>query len=341
MPFLAGIDVLQPGDTPSDRFTNFFVEMFFQGKFFLLFSFVFGWGFAVQMASAERRRTAFTPVFLRRLFGLLAIGVAHALLVFTGDILVLYACLGLVLLALRRCSMRQLMSIAAALVVVTAISLGFLAVIVFDSAVFDVAASSYLGTFPDTVEQRVTEWPYALGFILLFNGPAALGAFCVGLAAAKSGFFERGAPSYLAVKRRTPLLLAGAIVFNGGYALAIDGQLGDGVVSLLFFCGLAIGGPCLATLYLLTTVELVRRGLLAGFAPAGRMSLTAYIAEGVLAGLLFNGYGLAYYAQLDPLKCLGIAVGIYAIVHVLCSLWLKWRRQGPLEWVLRIVTKGI
>ena len=108
------------------------------------------------------------------------------------------------------------------------------------------------------------------------------------------------------------------------------GALGDGAPALLAFSSLAIG-------YLIGVVELVRRrGAARSLTAAGRMSLTAYVAEGMLAGVLFNGYGLGLYGEVGDLARLTLA--IYAAVHGLCLLWSRTLGQGPLERLLRAAT---
>ena len=340
VPFLAGVDMFLPPATVDDRIATSLVELLFQGKFFILFSFLFGWGFAIQLAAAERTKRDFRRAHLRRLAGLLAIGVAHALLVFIGDILVLYAILGLALLPMRSSSPRRLMQVAACLIGLSIVSLACLGIILSEPLPNTDDVSGYMGTFSDTVRQRMAEWPYAFGFMLLFNGSSALAAFCAGLAAAKTGFFELGAWSYTALKGNWIAILLAGLVLNTCYMLALDGVLGDGLLALFGFAGLAIGGPCLSSIYLIAVVELVRRGWINGVVAPGRMSLTAYVGEGVLAGLIFNGYGLGYFGEVGPLDCLVIALGIYIAIHLFSVAWLSWQRHGPLEVILRYVTKG-
>lgn len=340
VPFLAGVDTFSPAEALGDRVAGRIVELLFQGKFFILFSFLFGWGFAIQLASAEKKLRNIHRMYLRRLAGLFVFGVAHALLVFTGDILVLYSILGIVLLSLRTATPRRLLQIAVLLIGVAFFSLCFLGIVLSELAEVSYDPSGYLGTFADAARQRLVEWPYAFGFVFLFNGASAFAAFCAGLAAAKVGFFQRGASSYTALKRSWLPMLSLGLVLNAGYMLSVEGVLGEGLFALFAFAGLAVGGPCLACLYLVGVVELVRGGGLTSAIAPGRMSLTAYIAEGVLAGLIFNGYGLGYYGRAGALACLLTAVGIYTAVHLLSVAWLKWQNHGPLEAGLRLVTHG-
>lgn len=93
-----GIDVRWQG---IDYWADAFVYVFVQGKFFTLFSLLFGAGFAVMAQRAEAAGRDFTLFYLRRSAGLLLIGLCHALLVWSGDILVMYALVSLPLLACR------------------------------------------------------------------------------------------------------------------------------------------------------------------------------------------------------------------------------------------------
>lgn len=338
VPFLAGLDILTPATATGDELANLLIALLFQGKFFVLFSFLFGWGFAIQIAAAQRANRDFKKSYLWRLFGLFLIGILHALFVFIGDILVLYSVLGLVLLPLRELSPGRLLQTAAALLMVAFVALAVLGIILSEPFLPIEVETGYLGAFGDAIVQRWYEWPYGFGFVLLFNGPLAMASFCAGLAAAKTNFFDDGADSYAALKKNGLLLLIVGLLLNSLYALAATDRLGDGIPALLAFSGLAVGGPCLASAYLIAIVELSRRGVLTGSRAAGRMSLTAYIAEGVLAGLIFNGYGLSYYGQIGPLGCVGIAIAIYGVVHISSSAWLRWRNRGPLESLLRWIT---
>ncbi len=87
---------------PVDNAVRWLVSFLFETKFYLLFSFLFGYSFTLQMNSAQQRGTAFVPRMLRRLVGLWLIGAMHAVFLYQGDILCTYALLGLVLLLLRR-----------------------------------------------------------------------------------------------------------------------------------------------------------------------------------------------------------------------------------------------
>src|SRR5687767_11665100 len=86
----------------ADRITHFLVHFFIEGKFYSIFSFLFGFGFALQIARAEERGDQKASLFKRRLFWLLVIGLLHAYLLWAGDILSIYALMGFVLILFRR-----------------------------------------------------------------------------------------------------------------------------------------------------------------------------------------------------------------------------------------------
>ena len=79
---------------------EFFESALIQGKFYSIFSFLFGLGFSIQMMRAAERGGEFGAFFRRRLAALLLIGVVHAF-IWLGDILTLYALCGFVLLPFR------------------------------------------------------------------------------------------------------------------------------------------------------------------------------------------------------------------------------------------------
>jgi len=96
---LTGID---PALTGADRWADALIYFFVQGKFYPLFSLLFGMGFAVMMQRAADAGRPFVRLYLRRVLALLAIGLAHALLVWSGDILTTYALVALLLLLFFR-----------------------------------------------------------------------------------------------------------------------------------------------------------------------------------------------------------------------------------------------
>ncbi|MFN4101545.1 MAG: DUF418 domain-containing protein, partial [Pararhodobacter sp.] len=252
--------LLSPAPTLPGQLVTAALEMFVSGKFFVLFSFLFGWGMGVQIASAARRDVAARGPFLRRLAGLGAIGIAHALLVFHGDILVLYAVLGLVLWALRDASPRRLFQIALAGVAASIpayFALGYGLSTGLAALPPEPVGAGYSGGFWEATAQRTRDWPPALGFVLLFNGPLALSAFCAGLAAHKAGLFDPGNPHWGRLGRAVPWLVSVGLATNLAHTLAF-GAILDGtpapLLASLGFAALGLGAPTLGLVYLWAVV---------------------------------------------------------------------------------------
>ncbi|MFN6976758.1 MAG: DUF418 domain-containing protein [Gemmobacter sp.] len=338
--------LLSPAPTLAGQLTTAALEMFVSGKFFVLFSFLFGWGMGAQIASASRQGVAARGPFLRRLAGLGAIGAAHALLVFHGDILVLYAVLGLVLWALREARPGRLFRFALAGVAVSVpayFALGYGLATGLAALPPEPVGAGYSGGFWDAAAQRARDWPPALAFVLLFNGPLALAAFCAGLAAHKTGLLDPDSPHWPVLRGAVPGLAAVGLVANLAHTLAFGAILGGTEAPLaasLGFAALGLGAPALGLVYLVAVVEAARRwGVPGWMTAAGSMSATLYVGQGLLGGLIFNGYGLGLYDSLPrPLIALSACVAT-ALLFAGAALWSRAFGQGPLERLLRIVTR--
>ena len=88
MQWFSGYGMMPPGlaaQIPlADQITRFLVHFFVEGKFYSIFSFLFGFGFALQISRAEERGDTRASVFKRRLTWLLVIGLLHAFLLWAG-----------------------------------------------------------------------------------------------------------------------------------------------------------------------------------------------------------------------------------------------------------------
>jgi uncharacterized protein len=322
----------------------FVVEAFFQGKFFLLFSLIFGWGLHIQDLAATKAGVGFGARYARRLVGLALIGLAHALLVFTGDILVLYALLGVVIWPLRKLSPRSLMRFACSMVPLAATAMLLLAWSL-DGPLPAVAPGQGLGgSFAEATATRMKDWPETFLFVVLFNGPLALAAFATGIAAAKVDFFTLGNAHFESVSRKWRLLAALGLPLNVFYAASMSGLLPDspGLTSVLGLVGLSVGAPLLSAVYLIGIIRFARRLQPSPtWLAAGRNSLTGYVLEGVIAGLVFGGHGLGLFGSLGQAMLVGVSVAIAGVAMMFEALWAKISPRGPLETVLRYITRGL
>ncbi|WP_406142943.1 DUF418 domain-containing protein [Streptomyces anulatus] len=337
---------------PLSEGVRWLVAVLFETKFFLLFSFLFGYSFTLQIDSAERRGAPFTPRFLRRLTGLFVLGGIHAVVLFPGDILTLYAVLGLILLALRHIPARTAIRIAVALPAVTAVGYVLLALTVAHAGGGGTIPSSEASAAAEATEAlrggpasvigaHLRQLPDVAVLLVFFQAPSALAAFLVGLAAGR-----RGA---LADTDRHPRLLrrlqwAGFTAGLLGAVVYADASLNHPESAYqLFALGLdVITAPLLAAAYAATVLRLVHgrcgRTVVTALAPAGRMSLTNYLGQSLVCALLFTGFGAALIGRVPPIGVAVIALTLFAAQTVASRWWLTRHGYGPLEWLLRAWT---
>lgn len=316
------------------------------GKFFLIFSFLFGFGFATSIAADARAGRASGPRFARRLMGLLAFGMLHAVFFFVGDILMLYAALGVLLWFARDLGPRTLigLSIAAYTVASFAQAAALTATPIDQGETLIRANGAYLGGFWDAVRFRLDEdvW-IGQPFILVFNGPAALSMFLAGLGLAKSGRFP-GRPGQRANSVLGWTFLAVGLVasvlsfvwFPVTYQAPPEGAPVDVFLAAMIR---SLAAPVLAAGYGLLIMRAAdgapTHRLIRLLAAAGQMTLTGYLLHSVLLSFVFGGWGLALYGQVSPLACLVIGIVTYTALVLLFVLWRRWFRYGPDEWALR------
>lgn len=326
----------------ADLLAVWFTHAFATGKFFLIFSFLFGFGFASMLARAEAEGRSARGRFLRRLLGLFVFGALHAVFLFFGDILMLYALLGLPLWLCRGWPPRRLLAIAGAVMAVAILCQTVALLAAVDPArpaPPPPVGAGYLGGFLDGAAQRVAELPETLAFGLLFNGPAALAMFLAGLALSRMGAVP---PDPAALRRPARIALAiGGIGSGSLMALALAaGPDGPGEaaawVGFAAFCALA---PVLSFGMAVTVLDLAQRHaeshVVRLLASAGSATLSGYILHSVLLGSVFNGWGLGLYGSLGPAACLGLGVLVFLAVATAIGLWKRRFLYGPEEWLLR------
>lgn len=315
-----------------------------------LFSFVFGYSFALQADAARRSGAPFATHHLRRAAGLFALGLAHAVLLFPGDILMTYAVLALVLYGLRGLSPRAALRLAVCLVAVLAALLlgyGLLTVALTDPVTPAEYApeaarltAAYGGGAASVIGAHLRELPSALGANLMY-APDMLAAFLAGLAAAGTRLLERRGQDPVWLRRTLlrwlPAGLAGGVVTACCANGPLDSRwfLVGHAVSLLTAPALTASYAC--GLLLLTGARPAAARVLAA---SGRMALTHYLTQSLVLAWVFTGYGLGLHDRVGTAAVLAGCVLLYA-VQLACGYRLMNRtRYGPAEVVLRTVTLG-
>jgi uncharacterized protein len=329
------------------------------GKFYTLFSLLFGIGFALQLSRLEGRGAAATQIYLRRTFILLGFGLIHLFIFWEGDILTPYALLGFVLLAIRKCSDRALLITAGLSMLIPPLgyalfwafgidqSLGLygIAGAICPSFFSDPVAEIRLATISEQLTCSLGGGIARFGYLFdTWRWPKLFAIMLLGLWAGRQ--LMRGT-----LLKNTRLLMATLVV--GGLSGAIAGPI------LANLNGIGFGRPhTLQGLYAVVayTFAVIPLGLAyaAGFillwriacpvlnilAAPGRMALTNYLTQTVIGLIVFLGIGFDQAGQWS-IQSLYLFIGAIYLGQILfSSLWLSRFQYGPLEWVWRTLTYG-
>lgn len=349
MPFLAltngGLGEA-PIDSPVDGIVAFLIVALAQGKFYLLFAFLFGYSLTLILrnnTSEGLRR------YRRRLVGLAVLGILHAIFFFIGDILLSYAILGVVLLWFTAKSTRTALITSAIAYGIGLVILGLIVLSAVDGArsgggfVNDPSTldDALAGTFLESAAARINALPSALIFLGVVNWMPALAMFLLGLAAGRAGILARPHEyrrlwKWLIVIAVTVGLPAGIV--SAWLAIVVDDPTGfAAVLSLAIGFGFA---PALTGGYVAAVALATHTRLMALTAPAGRMSLTGYLGESILLCAIFSGWGLGLFGQLSIAQATLVALLVWLILDLFASLWLRRFAYGPFEWMLRRWSTG-
>lgn len=333
------------GEWDTQVFT--FLDLFVQASFYPLFSMLFGYGLAMQFVKAQKSGRRFAPLAVKRLAFLLLIGIVHAFLIWYGDILITYAVSGILLIGMLRLPPAWLLGFAALLYAVPQF---FMTVLMFIAVSVDPnfytgmqevqnSLSAYpTGSFAEIFRQRFDDWMYVNNpstyFLLVI---IILPHMMLGAAAAKWRMVERagqlkGVWTGLAMAGLGLGLLLKSLpyIFEKNFAYMHIQDL--------------LGGPLVAIGYAATIVLLSRsssfRKLFHPLANAGRMSMTIYIMQSLIATLIFYSYGFGLYGQVDLTVGTIVALGIFAVQLIFAELWLSKFSQGPIEFLWKKATYG-
>lgn len=369
-PLMNSMTGVDPALTGADRSVDTAIYLLVQGKFYPLFSLLFGMGFAVMLQRAEAAARPFFGVYLRRILALLGLGLVHGILIWSGDILLTYALMGfLLLLFFRRTPTSRLPKWGIALMLLPvglSLLLGLMGTAMqgvppearasYDQAMSQQAAAMTAqidaqrqaysaGSFADATAQRAADVGSMLGFVLIY-GSFVLGLFLVGAWFVRSGAIARPAdhPRLYARLRwiATPVGLA-MVLLSWWMVPAMDFarlDLTQAVAQVLQM----LGGAVMALGYLAWVLRGLEggpfAGLLAWLAPAGRMALSNYLAQSLVMTTIFFGYGLGYFEQMPRAWQPVLVIGFFVVQVLWSHAWLSAFRMGPVEWLWRAATYG-
>jgi len=344
----------------ADRVATFLEHALVSGKFYSIFSLLFGIGFGVQLARWEGDAL---PRFRRRLRVLLAIGAVHAVFIWAGDILMLYALLGFTLPWFARKTDRELVRWTLILLAIpTALYLVALAVASVVGggappaqagadtggmppqilAIFErVGTGGYVDAFIGNLVLLVGRW---VDLIATMRFPKVLGMFVLGLWLVRRGVALRPQEHRRLIARWAVLGWTIGLPANVLAAWAMEHwqYLPPSLGGLVAVAAQAVGVPLLAIGYAATVTLLVLdgRSVMRAFAPMGRMALTNYLMQSVICVTLASGWGGGLWWRIGASRAMAIAAVVVVVQLAVSALWMRRHRFGPAEWLWRRLTHG-
>ena len=354
---------LWPGQ--ADQVAEGLREMLFSGKFNSMFSMLFGIGFTLQFARMQRSDPEHaTRIYLRRLLVLAVLGVLHAAVFWGGDVLHVYAILGIVLLfGLRHASDRTLIALMGLCLLYPVIS-GLLRLFVMtpDLVAARVAIAKGFEAADNATFGHGTFWQaavlHAREFAFFYSdGLAAWGFFgfyvqmaltmLLGLLAGRHRWPDRIPELMPQLCKVHVWALVVGLACGAAFTLIFEFNRAPGPSPIKLLGGVAYWLSRLGMMifYVLTIVRLAQHPAWARrFAPiatAGRMPLTNYLMQTAICTALFYGWGFGLWGKVGPAAGIALSLAIFFLIQVPWSIWwLSRHDRGPLEALWSRLTYG-
>ena len=361
MPSAAYMNPTAYGDLQGINYwTWYFTHLLGDLKFWSIFGMLFGAGIVLMTTRYEAKGRRVAGLHYRRMFWLLVIGLLHAHFIWYGDILYTYAMCGLVLYLFRKLPPRWLY-------VCSIIPLGFTTIVSLltgwllasgtapemrdellvswapDAAHLQEEIDIYLGSWTQQLTLRVPTAFFFQTFLFIVHlGGRSAGLMLIGMALYKQGIFDASRSrnfyrSMFVIGMLVGLpLVATEIALHEANNWSIEYSFY--LIPQLNFWGsipVALGWVGLVMLVCKTpALQMVTQPL----AAAGRMALTCYLLESLIATTLFYGHGLGWYGKVDRWQQLMVVVAIWVFLLIFATCWLRFFRYGPFEWMWRSLT---
>jgi uncharacterized protein len=330
---------------------TFLIAALFAGKFYLLFSFLFGYSsnYVIKNDRSNRAR------WIKRCLVLIGFGALHFTFLWHGDIIFLYGVFGLLLTffffrADRTLKIwtRIIFSISTFFIVLIG-ALTFIVEYLLDEDI-QISTESSLdeilrsGTYLESIPARLEVWLLSISTGIFLQGGLAFAAFLLGVRLARSNFLS--SPIDKAANAR---LMKKGLVF--GLPIQIIAALiliqneqapepSESIYIISLFASF-VAAPLLSMFYVGLIRKLVeeRPHLVLWMKPAGKMSLTIYISQSVITSLIFGPWGFGLFQDLQTWQVFALAFAIWLLLSYFAACWLKKFHQGPLEKLVSSLTR--
>ncbi len=350
-----------------DHKMSFLHHMLIEGKFYSIFSLLFGWGLALQFKRAEEKGLNALPTVKRRLAIMLVLGAIH-LLVWPGDIVFFYAMLGFLFLPFRKLSDKTMLITGIVLVL---LPIGLYAAkaqwtwlnapagILFqagrqvDDHILGISSEAEYHAFVknagwwDLLKGNLSGFFYRYGYLFFVSRiPKVLGLFFIGYALGRSGFYRN-----LEQHKKTVYWIIGlGLVFGlpANYYLARyityfmsdywDLKLNGFYQTLAYALGVAPLAMAYVGLFMLSFQTQAGKKILSVLAPVGKMAFTNYFLQSLIGHFVFLHAGLGYSGQVGPVYYTLFGMAVFMLQIIISTAWLRYFNYGPIEWVWRSAT---
>ncbi|MCF6130055.1 DUF418 domain-containing protein [Flavobacterium sp. AS60] len=355
---------LLPG---SDDVMSFFHHLFIEGKFYSIFSLLFGWGIALQIKRGLDKGADALPTVKRRLLFMLLLGAMH-LLIWIGDIVFFYALLGFLLLPFRKFSNKTLL-ITAAILILSPILLYWLKM-TFPVLNYPAELMNQTGTelrekligindeasrndflqhagWFDHLKRNICGIFYRYGYLFFVSRiPKVLGMFLIGYVIGRSDFYKNLVQNKKIVYWTIGLGLLIGLPAN--YQLAqymsasgddyFDLKINGWYETIAYALGVAPLALAYVGMLMLSFQTTVGNKILLLISPVGKMAFSNYLMHSLIGNFVFLGAGLGYMGQVGPVYLTFFAIVVFVFQIILSTIWLKYFQYGPIEWVWRSLT---
>jgi len=331
---------------------TFLIAALFAGKFYLLFSFLFGYSsnYVIRNDKSNRAR------WIKRCLVLIGFGALHFTFLWHGDIIFFYGLFGLLLTFFFFRADRTLKIWSRIVFFVSTffiILIGALALTAEHLLEEDLGSSTVLsldeilrsGTFLESIPARLEVWVLSISSGIFLQGGLAFAAFLVGVRLARSNFLssplDKDANSRLVKKGLVfglPIQVIAAVILLQNEQSA---EPSESVYLISLFVSF-VTAPLLSMFYVGVIRKLVEEkpNLVIWMMPAGKMSLTIYISQSVLTSLIFGPWGLGLFQALQTWQVFLLAFAIWLLLSYIAAEWLKKFNQGPFEKLVSSLTRN-
>lgn len=337
-----------------DQFAVKILQLFFYSKFFPIFSLLFGLGISMQALKLYEKKELSFSFFLRRMFILFIFGLLHIILLWSGDVLHLYAMLGLLVTLLIRTSNRMLLILSAFFLLfpyydqISGVLFNYLDyqsnLYLKDYAGAEVVRIIREGTYLEGIKLRFLEYMSNIPVLYSFLAPVALSMFLLGLYLGKKkiwksleAFIEKIKKPVIFITILTNCYRILFLFYLPELEMYRNENFRPFFFKLMFLSDIAMGLFYLWGIGWIWYKSRLQR-ILNPFKYVGRMALTNYVMHSVFGLILFSSLGFKLYETLSPFQTLLSAVAVFLFQIIYSRIWLIYFLYGPLEWSWRCLT---